>query len=675
MIDNWFRKDLQSIYNDHSLVVFVDESGDAEFLLNYIGNDIQVLKAHSEIEELHAKYLIESQSPGHEKSLIYTHTKKEDLKYIREYCETNGCIETRYLHNYIKSKVHQTLNLNINLPNEELLSAAKISVGKDNSYWFDVSHKGASEIFDLDKELLPFLHDPEAFANEKYDAQLREAFYRKINELLDQEYIPKPPDTLAAEVVKTMMDGLAQGSCLPKLKSVYESWLDSMSFRTSFKGYLKQYPLAYDVDIWTVDLNHPFRQIDVKWLKEIGQHLDDKPSLTDYLQKVAIRSKSKQAIALGITFWSDIKILLDFDTGDIAYISSFKECIEFYIKHFYKLDTAIRNLYSEFLNTRDLLEPYQELYKQYVSILLEKWFKYLDDYQENQTGVLQRIIDNNSVKTAIIVGDGIAFEVALEVDNSVDKRFKLTKDIVITDIPSETENNMSRIYMANGGIEKVQKSREKYLAGQNPDAAVEFVKLDSISEEASPAQYLICTYKDLDSMGEKLQQNALKYFPEIIEYFADKISQLLDSGFEKVFLISDHGFVLTGLLSESEKITFSVTGVSEKAERYIRSTDRQAPLPQNLIETEKTYKDFKYLYLSKNMNPFKTPGVYGFSHGGVSPQEIITPFFYWERSQDSTSRLGVNIDNKEELKSVTGELYQIKIKYYKVSGDLFSDYI
>jgi len=100
--------------------------------------------------------------------------------------------------------VHQTLNLNINLPEEELLAAAKVSVGKDQTYWMDLSHKGATEIFDLEKELLPFLHDPVRFASGRYDEQLREMFYRKVNELLGQEYLSKPAETLAAEVVKAM---------------------------------------------------------------------------------------------------------------------------------------------------------------------------------------------------------------------------------------------------------------------------------------------------------------------------------------------------------------------------------------------------------------------------------------------------------------------------------------
>jgi len=52
------------------------------------------------------------------------------------------------------------LNLNINLPKEKLISAARICIGKYQNYWMDLNHKGASEIFNLEKELLPFLDNP-----------------------------------------------------------------------------------------------------------------------------------------------------------------------------------------------------------------------------------------------------------------------------------------------------------------------------------------------------------------------------------------------------------------------------------------------------------------------------------------------------------------------------------
>ena len=90
MIDNWFRKDIDKIYSSHSIVVFVDESQDAEFLLESIDDSIHIYKTNNEVDELKVKYEIEKQANESLKCLIYTTTPKSDMKFIREYCETNG---------------------------------------------------------------------------------------------------------------------------------------------------------------------------------------------------------------------------------------------------------------------------------------------------------------------------------------------------------------------------------------------------------------------------------------------------------------------------------------------------------------------------------------------------------------------------------------------------------
>jgi hypothetical protein len=672
MIDIWLKTDLNNIFKTSSVAVFIDESGDAEFLLRTLEHDYTIHIANSEIDELHAKYLIEREQPSPTKHLIYTRTQKDKLKFVRDYCEINGCLDIRYLQNYIKDHVHQELKLNINLPAEELIAAAKVSIGKDKSYWLDICHKGAGEIFDLKNELLPFVHNPSGFENEKYDASLREVFYRKVNELLKQEFIVKPAQTLANEVVKTMLDGLARNKKNAVLDDVYKNWLDSVSYKESFDRYLNNYKLPSDMDIWAINPVHPFQFVDEQWLKIVGENINNKTTLPNYLSKINQRIQSKQAKTRGITFWADVKTLLEFDPQTMTALSSFAECVRFYTHHFYKLDTAIRNLYAEFLNKKELLAPFQAHYQQVTSIFLDKWFQFFDGYQEQQTGILQKIIDENSSKIAVIVGDGVAYEIACQVAAKVNRDFKCSQNVLLADIPSETENNMSRIYMANGVTEKVQSNREKYLQQQNPNTPIDFIKLDEVNDDAKPAQYLICTYKDIDDMGEKLQHKALKYFPETVSFFAEKITQLLNSGYGKVYLITDHGFVLTGLLNEADKIAVSLNGNGEKAERYIRTTDKQNALLNNFIEIERRYESFNYLYFAKNMNPFKTAGVYGFSHGGLAPQELITPYFCWQRHADLTPQLAVTIQNKADLKSVTGELFQIKLQADSKEADVFS---
>jgi hypothetical protein len=683
MIDTWFKEDLARILEQHPVAVFIDESGEADFLLKSLKSDCDVYRTNGELDELEAKYRIEKaqqDNPASEhKYVIYTQLNKDDLSFVREYCETNGCIEIRYLQNYIKDKVHQTLNLNINLPKDELIAAAKVSVGKDRTYWMDLSHKGASEIFDLDKELLPFVHDPEAYATEKYDAQLRETFYRKVNDLLGQEYIDKPAATLASEVVTAMLNGIVANNCNKTLLSVYSNWLDSMSYQDSFGSYLAKYKLEPEAFVWQVNPNHPFRKIDEAWLKEVGIKLANKTlkegENSQLVATLKQRHQSKQAQALGIVFWGDIITLLEFDPKDMAYLSSFSECIDFYKKHFCQLDTAIRNLYTEFLQQRDVLEPFQELYKEYVTLFLDKWFHYFDQYKEDQTGILQRIIDDNSNKIAVIVGDGVAYEIAEQVALKVKRlngHSKLTRQSILAGCPSETENNMSHIYIANGEVEAVQNKREKYLSTQNPNTSIDYIRLDEVSDEAFAGQVLICTYKDIDDMGDKLNHKALKYFPESIDFFAEKIIQLLNIGYAKVYLITDHGFVLTGLLSEADKIVDKPSGINYIDERFIRTTDKQEDFTPKFIEVTKGYKDYNYMYFARNMNPFKTPGTYGFSHGGLAPQELVTPYFCWGHESSGMLELSVSIMNKSDLASVAGELFQIRLHAGEGSNDVFT---
>ncbi len=669
MIDQWFKKDIESIYNKHQIVVFVDESQKAKFLLDTLDESIEVHEVSNEIEELYVKYLIEKNRADGKKYLIYTSREKSDLKFIREYCETNGVVEIKYLQNYIKEKLHITLNLNLNMTEDELISAAQVSVSKDASYWISLS-SGVGEIFDMEKELLPFLHDPKSYTD-KYDNHLKTQFYKKINEHLNQDYIEKPAETLAQEVLKAMFDGLASGSIDKTFEHVYIAWLDSRECKDSFDKYLKNYTLSQDLDIWAVSPSHPFVSVDHAWLKEIGLDLNDKDVMVRRLSKINQRRENRQAKSMGIIFWNDVKELVEFDEKDINQLSSMAECIEFYTKHLYSVDQSMRRLYTEFIENRTILEPYQEYYKNIIMIFLDKWFKYFDEYEQNQTGTLDRLIKSNTQKTAIIVGDGVTYEAAQNVVALVPSEFKLSNNVILVDTPSETENNMSQIYISTAEVEPTLHKREQFFADEHNDKDIGFVYLDKVTEDTQH-QYLVCQYKDIDELGDKMNNKALKYFPEAEKYFAQKIEMLLSNGYKKVYLITDHGFVLTGHLSESDKVVANFSGQVKKAERYIRTVEKQNVDRAMFIEKEQPYGEYNWLYFSTTMSPFKTVGAYGFSHGGLSPQELITPFLCWETEKEDVNNLSASITNKSDLASVMGNLYSIKIKADSPKNDLFS---
>ena len=671
MIDNWFKKDIEKILASHPIAVFIDESKEALFLMDDIKNDVKVFKTSDEIEELKVKYEIEKSITNGDKFLIYTNTPKNELKFIREYCETNGNIEIKYLEHYIKKKVSQHLNLNINLPKEELISAAKVSVGKAQTYWMDLSHKGASEIFDLEKELLPFLDNPKAFVK-KFDKGTQEIFYKKVSELIGQTYIKKPAQTLASEVANELLESLWNNNVNPVLLSVYKTWLDSLSYQKSFFKYLEKYKLGKKTNLFNIHPSHPFKEVDELWLKDLGQHIDDSKYILNILPKINQRNNDRSVSRLEITFWKEVKVLLEFDAKNIKQIGSFEEAVDFYIKYFHKVDQAIRKLYSEFLTNEEIIEPLQRYYKDLASRYLDKWFRYIDGYNSNQTGKIQEILDKHTSKTAIVVGDGVSWEFGQDIIAAFDKSdYELTKDYLLAGLPSETEHNMSQLYVATGEVLPNKKAREKYLRKTNSEKEIVFIDLEKVNATTDTANYLICSYKDPDKLGENHQQNALKYFDITAHTYVQKIKQLLQNGYKQVYLVTDHGFTLTGVLEDSDKIDVTFSEPVKKSERYIRSETQQAFDKDLLIEVPKKYNEFEYCYFSKRLGPFKTPGVYGFSHGGMSPQETVIPFFKWTNNKDQ-GLLEVVITNKNDLKGVLGNLYSVKLKGISDSEGLFT---
>jgi len=673
MIDTWFKKDLEKIFNTHPIVVFIDESKEAAFLLEEVRKNYHIFNTANEIDELKVKYEIEKNGVEGTKYLIYTNTPKEQLKFLREYCETNGSVEIKHLDRYIKEKVVSHLNINLHLDKEELIAAAKVSLGKHQTYWMNLSHNGASEIFNLEKELLPFLDNPTTYLY-KYDKSVQELFFKKVNELIDQVYISKSPSVLATEVVFYLLDGLANNNPNKVLLDVYNNWLDSKTYQKSFDLYLKKYKLEPKTEIFNCHQAHPFIEIDELWLQELGKNINNKSYCINFLPKINQRISSKVVHHLGINFWKQIKILLEFDEKNINQIASYDEAVAFYTAHFYKLDKAIRVLYATFLDRENLMEPIQAYYKNYAVIFLDKWFKYIEEYKSNQTGKLQEIIDNNTTKTAIVVDDGVSYEFAQDIIEKVSKEYTLSTAhrYIFAGLPSETEHNMSQLYIDSGKVVFKKQDREAYILNQNKDKSIGFIDLEMVNETTDKEHYLICSYKDPDKLGETYQQKALKYFDQVADTFATKIEQLLKNGYHNVYLVTDHGYVLTGILDNSDKIEVDFKGNVKKSERFIRTEEKQTIDTNLLIEKEVIYDNFNYCYFAKRVGPFITPGVYGFSHGGLSPQETIIPFLKWSNDSNAQDQLQILIANKKDLNDVTGDLFSIVLKAISTASDLFS---
>lgn len=674
MTENWIIQDIEKQMTHRYRVVIIDPSGECAFLLPYIEKQgYTILKTDASNkeewkrikEELMLRYEAESKHKT-DKVVFYVTRQKAGLSFLFDYCFTHGCVDLSNPVEWIRNKLFTTTGCQITLDNPMLLTAAKIGVGKDLTWWKKIL-QDLEELVSIKDVLIPFLSSPEGYFKDM-EADVKRLYEEKLFELIGQAYRKIPAKTLATEVVNHLFSSLLNNDISPELLGIYHEWLDSNTYSKALQGYIDTYKIDPQLNIWNVHPDHCFVAIDKKQLQQITANFRDKVFVKEKLQKLHNRIKSRKAASFVPKWWDDVVMLFEFDNKPLAQCNSLEKVASFYISQFYKADRAIRNIYADFLQEEDIVRPLQEHYESLNHELLQHWFEYFDQFKSNQQGYLPQLIAQSKPGIAIIVGDGVRYEVSAFIASQLQQKCKVTKDVMFADMPSETEHNMSALYVGNNEVLSVHKDREKRLS-ESTGKDITYLDLEAL-HYGIKADYLILTYKDIDSTGEKLQMGSIKLFNELENVIIEKIQLLLNMGYNQVYLVTDHGFVLTGLLDEADKIYSIVEGKNEVHERFVRTVDKQTN--NDWLPFEKPYGEYKYVNAAKSQRPFKSKGVYGFSHGGFTPQEIIIPNFVFTKETPATKGLEVSISNKKELGEVTGELFGLKIQANAKADDLFS---
>jgi len=675
MTDNWFIKDIEYQLKSRKRVVIIDPKGQCGFFLPLLEDKgYHVLKTNPDLterwqtvrEELFIRHKAETDLKS-EPIVFYVTREQGKLSFLMDYCFTHGCLDLTNPVEWLKKKIFANTGLQIQQDKNLLWVYAKEGMGKDVNWWKSII-QGLQDPIALDDKLLPFLNDPDAFAG-KLDKDVRYLFeIRVFADILGQPFMAKPPKTIADEVVKRLLDGLVYNDISPLLLNLYYKWADSEQYRGSLEDYITKYNMDHSTNPWAAHPDHCVSKLDHIAIEQLSANLRDKTYITEKITRVKVRANSQKAKMFVPPWWHDVITLVECDTKLLSNCSNLNKVINFYITKFAKVDRAIRNLYAAFLQEEKIIRPLQEYYENLNHELLQQWFSFTADYKSDQQGYLATVLKSAKVPVAVIVGDGIRYEIADYIASSLEKQFRVDKQIMLADLPSETENNMSALFVGNNEVLSDQSEREKRLtlsSGKN----IVYQNLEGL-HYGIKADYLILKYGDIDYTGEKLQHGAIKLFEEFERVLKDKIALLLNMGFAEVHLVTDHGFVLTGLLEESDKIDQQIKGKKKVSERNILTSEKQTS--DDLIGFERPYGEYKYVYFSKNHRPFKSTGAYGYSHGGFTPQEVIVPKFIFTKEKPATSGLEVRIINKPELVDVLGEYFAIKVQGTAKKSDLFA---
>jgi len=673
MIDQWIFQEMEPQISKNRRVVIIDPEGQFEFLVQSFEHQGWKVLRTQDLEENWERVQEElglrvkaEQEHKNDLVIFYVQRPQDKLSFLFDYCFTHGCLDLSHPEEWLKKKLFQVTGLQVPIEGSMLITTAKMSRGKDLAWWKKIL-QNLEDLVSLKDQLIPFLHDPDLYLREM-EEDVRLVFEQKLFELIGQPFMNKAPKTLAQEVAKTIFDRLIYNDIDKDLLAIYHQWIDSNQYSSSLERYLNQYKIPTEVNIWNIHPDHCFQSLDREALFKICENLGDSTLVKERLVKIKPRVQNSKNSKFVPEWWKDLILLLDFESKSLSDCSTFDKTVDFYTKEFYMIDRAIRNLYSQFLNEETIIRPIQEYYEGLNNLLLQHWFENTAGYNSNQQGFLVKLISNSGPGIAIIVGDGVRFEIARTIAERLRKEMKIDQHVMLADIPSETEHNMSALYVGGNQVIPIHKDREKLLSSLT-GKDITFMNLEAINPSIK-ADYLVLTYKDIDSAGEKLQQGAIKLFSEFENVLSEKIKFLLNNDYREVHLVTDHGFVLTGLLDEADKITPDIVGKKDVSERFVRTEQKQSS--KDLIGFEKKYNGFEYVYVSKSHRPFKSKGAYGFAHGGFTPQEVIIPNFKFYKDAPLFKGLEVYISNKVDLSDVVGELFSVKVKGKSQSSDLFS---
>ncbi len=673
MLDKWFLEEIEKKIQNADRLVIIDESGGADFLFNYLKKikGVRIFPVSNEIEELSAKYHIEKNFTDEKVIVIIKDRALNELKFIREYAETGECLRINSLDRFICQMVKEKMDFDLDGSPETIVALGKLSIGKGKEYWNRIKTKG--NVFTED-DILAFLAEPEGYFK-SLEREVKELFISFMSEFTKYPLENKPSVTVAKEIGDAIFENLLEKSHNTFLDSIYKKWIDSKKYEMLLHKYVTEYCLPDELNIWTVPIDHPFREIDQKWLKELIKNIHNKKWIEEKIDLFLRRANQSITDTISVRYWKDIAILFNYNTNELNRIQDLQEAIVHYKDVFSEIDQAMRHIFTFFLNEKDILQPFQDYYRNLVQHYLDKWFTYFkEQYQENQTGLLKKIVTEDKPPLAIIVGDAVSYEVAKEIYQKMKDYFRseyvFTIDVVCGDFPSVTDNNMSRLFSGSYKVYDDRKQRQEALQ-EEIKKEIKFHDLNNLSISHTVNDYSIFYMSDMDEISEKEGQNALKYYETIIQSTLEKIDCLFKCGYKKVIIVSDHGFVLTGILDESDKISFELDN-GKKYERYCVSKKKAASIPVNVLEFKKVYKDYEYIYFSTTLNPFKSIGPYGFAHGGITPQELLIPFLQIEKFRKDINILKVEIANKEELQSIVGDVYPVRLKAGLSESDMFS---
>ena len=447
------------------------------------------------------------------------------------------------------------------------------------------------------------------------------------------------------------------------------------------------------IDRYGVDAEYGFltSTLKRKRLEEALERVESEPEIAaEMVEKLQARTESSDATELVEVLSSFYQLYNDFDGIHSRDAADF---VDTYSQQLYLLDRYYRKaralgravdlagdtlaqLESDYANfVRDNNDPWQETLatSEADAISHQRQADFYDNYPGRE-----------DVKTAVIICDGLRYEVGKQLQSRLSKDTKkLTQiDPSLAPLPSTTKMGMAHLLphetvamddsgsvTVDGQSSSAIDNRRKILQSEVPEAnAIHFDDVYDMSSDEGRAYFkdnrLVYIYQNqIDSIGDDrdTERQTWKAVDKTIDEVEEITHSLLSSwNVSRVFITADHGFLYSEDVGDSK---LEPTPDAEGIEQHVRyavfgdddgSTDPSYRIDaSNLTDLDRTV----YIEGPYGVNRFRRRGSgKRYVHGGASLQELVVPVLSVEqRDKDVADKVEIEVIS-EDRKIVSNDL-------------------
>lgn len=448
-------------------------------------------------------------------------------------------------------------------------------------------------------------------------------------------------------------------------KDKYDEISGLIAQKIKIKDQLKRIPVEnyFDSDTFQV-----FDENILNHLTDLlSSNQEELPFITDLIarrQKTHFYRKYRHQYK--VIFWANLLIKHINVFVNEPYLDDLEKIITKYSTSWYLIDKSYRKFYyhydkiTDHGELHDLRQLIENMYTNtYLSQLAMNWSDKLEYYSsiKDLPGDKQYNFYKDNVirlvkkaKTAVIISDGLRYEIAAELKEKLDEdptRKTNIKPLVST-IPSNTALGMAallphkdiqyspkKVMVDNKPVTSTS-DRESSLEAYNPQVrALSFdevmsLNMASLRKELKNKNLIYIYHNQIDARGDKLatENEVFTAAQEGIEELIRLITKLTnETSFKNYIITSDHGFIYKrDKLNESDKLDPTPKSIDDKNKRFLVSTED--------LNMDGTF-NYSLDYLGQNdikvtvprgVDVFKTKGGgLNYVHGGASLQEILIP--------------------------------------------------